>query len=61
MIEQYADSAAAFAHNAHCEHLLAEMNQLAEMTTLQIHGDITPDLQTFADSLPIAKTFPALT
>ncbi|GAB2644027.1 putative quinol monooxygenase [Kribbella swartbergensis] len=61
VIEEYVDSAAAFAHNAHCEQLLTKINELAEMTMLQLHGNITPDLQAFADSLPIARTYPSLT
>jgi hypothetical protein len=27
------------------------------MTSLQLHGDITADLQRFADSLPTARTY----
>jgi quinol monooxygenase YgiN len=61
VIEQYVDSAAAFAHNAHCEELLANLTDVAEMTSVHLHGDITPDLQAFAASLPIVKTFSPLT
>jgi quinol monooxygenase YgiN len=61
VLEEYVDAAAAFAHNKFCEQLLADAFELAGLTTLQLHGDITAELQTFADSLPIAKTYRPLT
>jgi quinol monooxygenase YgiN len=61
VIEEYVDSAAAFAHNEHCEQLLADAFALAEMTALQLHGDITPELQAFIDTLPVAKSYRPLT
>lgn len=57
VLEEYVDAAAAFAHNEHCEQLLVDAFALAEMTALQLHGDITPELQAFAANLPVAKTF----
>lgn len=60
-IEEYVDAAAAFAHNAHCEQLLATAFELADLTGLQLHGDITPELQAFAESLPVARTYRPLT
>jgi quinol monooxygenase YgiN len=57
VLEEYVDAAAAFAHNEHCEQLLANAFALAEMTALQLHGDITPDLQAFVDNLPVARTY----
>jgi quinol monooxygenase YgiN len=35
VIEEYVDSAAAFAHNAHCEELLSRVGEPAEMTAVQ--------------------------
>ncbi|WP_433005493.1 putative quinol monooxygenase [Kribbella sp. CA-294648] len=61
VLEEYVDAAAAFAHNQHCEQLLANAFALADMTALQLHGDITPDLQAFVDTLPVAKTYHPLT
>jgi hypothetical protein len=52
---------ATFAHNVHCEELLGNLTDVAEMTSIQLHGDITPDLQAFAASLPIVRTFSPLT
>jgi quinol monooxygenase YgiN len=57
VIEDYVDAAAAFAHNAHCEQLLANAFALADLTELQLHGDVTPELQAFADSVSGASTY----
>jgi quinol monooxygenase YgiN len=61
VLEEYVDSAAAFAHNEHCQHLLDKAFALADMTTIQLHGGITPDLQAFADNHPVTKTYRPLT
>jgi quinol monooxygenase YgiN len=60
-IEEYVDAAAAFAHNANCEHLLTRAFELADLTGLQLHGEITPELQAFAENLPVARTYRPLT
>lgn len=60
VIEEYVDSAAAFAHNAHCDELLKRAFELGELTAMQLHGDISPELQAFADNMPGTKTFPPL-
>jgi quinol monooxygenase YgiN len=60
VIEEYVDSAAAFAHNAHCEELLGRVGEFAKMTLLQVHGEVSPELESWLASVPIARTFPPL-
>ena len=60
VIEEYADSAAAFAHNAHCEELLSRVGEFAKMTLLQVHGQLSPELESWLATVPIARTFPPL-
>jgi quinol monooxygenase YgiN len=45
VIEEYADSEAAFAHNAHCEELLSRVGEPAEMTAVQLQGELNPELK----------------
>lgn len=60
VIEEYVDSDAAFAHNEHCDELLKQAFALGELTAMQLHGDISPKLQEFAENMPGTKTFPPL-
>jgi hypothetical protein len=43
------DSEAAFAHNAHCEELLSRVGEPAEMTAVQLHGELSPELNAWAN------------
>ena len=56
VIEEYTDAAAAFAHNANVAELLHRMSTVAEISLLQLHGDLTPDLLAFAEQIPAATT-----
>ncbi|ADB35455.1 Antibiotic biosynthesis monooxygenase [Kribbella flavida DSM 17836] len=60
VLEEYTDAAAAIGHNEHVADLLAQLFALADMTLLQLHGDVTPELQKVLDGLPAAQVFPPL-
>ena len=60
VIEEYADPAAALAHNQHCEAHLRRIPELAEMTTVHLHGDLGPDLEAWVAGNPIAHAHPPL-
>jgi len=60
VIEEYLDSEAAFAHNAHCADLLNTVPDLAEMTAVQLHGELSPKLETWIASNPTAQAYPPL-
>ena len=59
-IEEYVDENAAFEHNQHCAELLDESGRLSTLTTIQIHGELGPDLARWIDQHPQAKGFPPL-
>ncbi|MDR7275216.1 antibiotic biosynthesis monooxygenase family protein [Catenuloplanes atrovinosus] len=60
VIEQYADSAAALAHNARCADLLAEVPRTATMVTAELYGPLGHDLLTWASAHPQVTTYPDL-
>jgi quinol monooxygenase YgiN len=60
VLEEYADAAAVLKHQDHVGDLLAQLFELAELTVLQVHGDVTPELQELLDGMPVAEVFPPL-
>jgi quinol monooxygenase YgiN len=60
VIEEYADSDAALAHNQHCEELLRSIAELAELTSVHVHGRLGPDLDAWVAENPSAYAHPPL-
>jgi quinol monooxygenase YgiN len=60
VLEEYADSAAVIAHQEHVGDLLAKVFALAEMTVLQVHGDVDAELQGVLDGMPVGRVYPPL-
>jgi quinol monooxygenase YgiN len=60
VLEEYADSAAVVAHQEHVGDLLAKVFALAEMTVLQVHGDVDAALREVLDGMPVGQVFPPL-
>lgn len=50
--EEYVDENAAFEHNQHCAELLDESGRISTLTTIQIHGELGPDLARGSTSTP---------
>lgn len=50
--EEYTDSAAAIAHNKHCDALIRQMPEVAEMTSAQLHGHLGPELEAWVADHP---------
>jgi quinol monooxygenase YgiN len=60
VIEEYADESAAFSHNRNCAELLDRSGRLSTLTSVQIHGDLGPDLLRWIEQHPQARGFPTL-
>ncbi|HWN32200.1 MAG TPA: antibiotic biosynthesis monooxygenase [Pseudonocardia sp.] len=60
VLEEYTDTEAGFAHNRHCADLLARVMELAEITSLHMHGDIEPELADWIAQRPFAHAHPPL-
>jgi quinol monooxygenase YgiN len=60
VIEEYADSEAALAHNQHCEELLRSIAELAELTSVHVHGRLGPDLEAWVAENPSAHAHPPM-
>jgi quinol monooxygenase YgiN len=60
VLEEYADSAAVLDHQEHVGDVLAQVFELAELTVLQVHGEVSPELRELLDSMPMAEVFPPL-
>jgi quinol monooxygenase YgiN len=60
VLEEYANTAAALAHNERAKSLLAEVPQHAELASAEIYGPIGPELQDWARSNPGVTTYPDL-
>ena len=60
VLEEYADSAAVTRHQEHVGDLLAKVFALAEMTVLQVHGDVDAALREVLDGMPVGQVFPPL-
>ncbi|MGP4001787.1 putative quinol monooxygenase [Streptomyces sp. 8N706] len=58
VLEEYADSAAAVAHNERAAELLARVGECAEMVSAELYGPIGPELRAWARSRPRVATFP---
>jgi hypothetical protein len=57
VLEEYADDAAAIAHNERSAELLARVGQCAEMVYAEIYGEIGPTLREWVGSRPQVTTF----
>jgi quinol monooxygenase YgiN len=60
VLEEYADPAAALAHNQHCAPLLARAAELAEITSAHLHGRLGPELEAWVAGQPFAHAHPPL-
>lgn len=60
VLEEYADSEAVLKHQEHVGDLLAQLFELAELTVLQVHGEVSPELQELLDAMPVSEVFPPL-
>jgi quinol monooxygenase YgiN len=60
VLEEYVDSAAVTRHQEHVGDLLAKVFALAEMTVLQVHGDVDAELQGVLDGMPVGQVYPPL-
>jgi quinol monooxygenase YgiN len=60
VIEEYADSSAALAHNQHCEELLRSVAEVAELTSAHVHGRLGPDLEAWVPANSFAYAHPPL-
>jgi quinol monooxygenase YgiN len=60
VLEEYTDGEAGFAHNRHCADLLGQVMELAEITSLHMHGDIEPELADWIAQRPFAHAHPPL-
>jgi quinol monooxygenase YgiN len=60
VIEEYADPAAAVAHNEHCAAHLRQVAELADMTSVHPHGELGPDLEAWVGANPVAHAHPPL-
>lgn len=54
VLEEYPDPAAAAEHNRHCAAHLRKVAELADMTSVHLHGDLGPDLEAWVDTNPVA-------
>ena len=57
VVEEYVDESAAFEHNQHCAALLDRAGAVSELTEIQVHGDLGPDLLQWIDEQPRAHGF----
>lgn len=55
VLEEYTDPEAAFAHNQHCARLIRDVGEVTEMTAVQLHGDLGPDLAAWVAERPHAR------
>jgi quinol monooxygenase YgiN len=60
VLEEYADPAAAVAHNERCADALQQVSDLADMTSVHLHGDLGPDLDAWVAANPVAGAYPPL-
>ena len=60
VLEEYADTAAALAHNERAADLLARVGECAEMVSAELYGPIGPELDAWVRSRPQVSAFPDL-
>lgn len=60
VLEEYADTAAALAHNERGAALLARVGECAEMVFAELYGPIGPELRAWASSRPQVTVFAEL-
>jgi quinol monooxygenase YgiN len=58
VIEQYADTTAALAHNERSADLLARVAEVAEMISAELYGPLGPELLTWVSAQPQVTAFP---
>jgi quinol monooxygenase YgiN len=61
VIEQYADTAAALAHNEHSADLLARVEGSAEMVFAELYGTLGPELLAWVSTRPQVTAYPDFT
>jgi quinol monooxygenase YgiN len=57
VVEQYADTAAALAHNERSADLLARVAETAELISAELYGTLGPELQSWVASRPQVTAF----
>lgn len=60
VIEQYADTATALAHNERSADLLARVETTAELVSAELYGTLGPELQAWVSSHPQVTAYPDL-
>ena len=54
VVEEYTGPAAAAAHNEHCAAYLSRVAELADMTSVHVHGALGPELEAWVAANPVA-------
>lgn len=60
VLEEYAGPEEALGHNEHCAPLLAELFEIATLTTIALHGELDADVMAWVDDHPQARAYPPL-
>ncbi|WP_420920909.1 antibiotic biosynthesis monooxygenase [Curtobacterium flaccumfaciens] len=60
VLEEYVDPAAATNHNQDCADLLQELSGVAELLSVEFHGELDESLTRWIDSEPSARSYPPL-
>jgi quinol monooxygenase YgiN len=58
VIEQYADTAAALAHNERSPDLLGRVSETAELISAELYGTLGPELLSWVSARPQVTAFP---
>ena len=56
-LEEYADWAAAMEHNEHCGELLARAAELADFVSVDIYGELNPQIEQWVAEHPFAGAY----
>ena len=60
VIEEYTGPAAAAEHNERCAAHMREVAELADMTSVHVHGDLGPEIEAWVGANPVAHAHPPL-
>ncbi|TQM38050.1 putative quinol monooxygenase [Pseudonocardia cypriaca] len=60
VLEEYTGPGAAVEHNERCAAQLGEVAELADMTSVHVHGDLGPEIEAWVNANPVAHAHPPL-
>jgi quinol monooxygenase YgiN len=60
VIEEYTGPTAAVEHNERCAAHLRQVAELADMTSVHVHGDLGPEIEAWVGANPVAHAHPPL-